>query len=288
MRLVSIYEKASYFLWALRYIKTKDFVCPSCGNANTTVIRRKALVTSLRECSACGLRFRVPKGNPEAAIRFYQTRYKQDFTTTCPSAKELEKLLETHFHGSPKDYSNYIQVLEAVGLRPGDTILDFGCSWGYGSWQLQKIGFQVYSYEVSKPRATYAATRLGCNMVDDTSQLPTVKCFFSAHVIEHLPNPNIMWTVANQVLNPGGITVCFTPNGEPHLEHDAARQYHQLWGNVHPLLLTSRALQEMSHRYGFVPYVFSSPYSVEKLGLLEQEKTLNGSELLLVALRNNI
>lgn len=281
-------EKVRYFLWALLHMAGRDLSCPSCGSTHTRLIRRKALITSLWECNTCGLRFRVPKESTETAIRFYQTRYRQGFTTDCPSSdEELERLLTTRFRGSPKDYTPYIEVLRAVGLRPGDFVLDFGCSWGYGSWQLREAGFEVYSSEVSRPRAEYATTKLQCQVVGNLSEIPErVKCFFSAHVIEHLPNPNIMWKAVNQVIDPKGIVVCFTPNGEPCLERIyGSRRYHQLWGKVHPLLLTRQALKEMAKRYGFVPHVFSSPYSVEKVSLLQEEDDLDGAELALIALR---
>ena len=280
-------EKIRYLLWALVHIVDRDFSCPACGNIQTHLIRRKALVTSLRECDACGLRFRAPKDSPEASIRFYQTRYRQGFTTDCPSDEALEHLLTTHFRGSPKDCSSYIEALRAVGLRPGDPVLDFGCSWGYGSWQLREAGFRVYSYEVSRPRAKYAALKLHCQLVDNFNEIPErVKCFFSAHVIEHLPNPDIMWKAIDQVLSKDGIVVCFAPNGEPSLERVyGPKRYHRLWGRVHPLLLTSQALKEMARRYGFVPYIFSSPYSSDQIRLLQDENNPRGEELLLVAQR---
>jgi SAM-dependent methyltransferase len=252
-------------------------------------VARKALVTSLRECDNCGLRFRVPKDSSEAALRFYQAEYQQGFTTDCPSDEELQRLVSTGFRGNPNDYSFYIEVLHALGLRPGNRVLDFGCSWGYGSWQLRRAGFQVYSYEVSKPRAEYAAAKLGCHIISSLREIPEpVDCFFSAHVIEHLPNPNIMWEAIGQVLAERGVVVCFTPNGESHLEQIyGTKQYHRLWGKVHPLLLTRKAFEEMAARHGFVPDVFSARHSYRELAPLEKENRLDGSELLLVASRSS-
>jgi 2-polyprenyl-3-methyl-5-hydroxy-6-metoxy-1,4-benzoquinol methylase len=280
-------EKARYFLGALLNITNKDSACPFCSNPKTHMIRRKALVTSLWECDRCGLRFRMPKGNPQDSFAFYQKRYKQGFTTDCPSEQELKFLLDTNFSSIPKHYDQYIEVLKAAGLNEGDSLLDFGCSWGYGSWQMEKAGFRVYSYDVSQPRTIYAKTKLNCRIVEHLSDLPEkVKCFFSAHVIEHLDDPNIIWQAAVQVLDPQGIMVCFCPNGEPIREKiSGSKKYHQNWSQKHPLLITRKALVEMSKHYGFSPYVFSSPFSWEEIRSRREPDRLTGDELLLIAVR---
>src|SRR5205807_2594130 len=131
------------------------------------------------------------------------------------------------FAGTEKDYSTYIAVLRAVPLGPGSVIFDFGCSWGYGSWQLRHAGFKVYSSEVSRPRARYAVEQLQCELYDPQQLREKVDCFFAAHVIEHLPNPRDLWEIARGVLKPSGKVVLFLPNGEPSRERHH-KSYHQL------------------------------------------------------------
>lgn len=282
----ALFRKLNYWLWALLKSVDQDRSCPFCGSLECRFIHRKALVTSLHECNRCGLRFRLPKSLPDEAARFYQSRYRSGFTTDCPSSEALGDLLATNFEGSPKDFASRVEFLKAAGLKPGDSILDYGCSWGYGSWQLARAGFDVYSYEVSRPRAEYAREELGCRMVGDLSEIrESIRCLFSAHVIEHLPDPNIMWQFADQALCPDGLVVCFAPNGDPYREE--AVGYHRLWGNVHPLLITKAALKEMAKQYGFRPCVFSSPYSSSKVRNLEEDDVLDGSELALVAWRSS-
>jgi 2-polyprenyl-3-methyl-5-hydroxy-6-metoxy-1,4-benzoquinol methylase len=279
--------KVRYFLRAALDLTHRDFSCPFCQRAQTHLVYRKAVVTSLWECDHCGLRFRVPKERGSTASNFYQMRYKAGFTTDCPSGQALAKLLESRFAGTEKDFGRYIEVLKALGFHAGDALLDFGCSWGYGSWQLSHAGFKVYSYEISQPRAAYAQTKLHCQVVANLEEVPEkVACFFSSHVIEHLADLNSFWQYALRVLAPGGKLVCVCPNGEPFLEQVyGSKTYHQLWGQPHPLLLTRKALQTMSRSYGFIPYVFSSPFSLEQIRDLHEPKQLLGSELLLVALR---
>lgn len=280
-------EKIRYFLWALKNLNNHEFACPFCKRRDTRLIRRKALVTSLRACQGCGLRFRIPKDRAEEAFDYYQTRYQQDLTTDCPSESALAALVKVKFSGSAVDFRTYIEILTALSLKMGDTLLDFGASWGYGSWQFRQAGFEVYSLEISQPRAAYAREKLQCRVIGDLEEIPgRVKGFFSAHVIEHLPDPNLLWQAARRVLDPHGIMVTFCPNGEPLREQICgSKMYHQLWSKKHPLLLNGRCLREMAKSYGFVPYIFSTPYCIEDIRSLKEPVELGGDELLLVAHR---
>ncbi len=275
--------RLKYFSWAAVRFPFANTSCPACESANTVRLKRKALVTQLCECLSCHLRFRIPKDTASETEAFYQDDYEQGVTTECPSPSELKRLLETRFAGSEKDFRSYLEVLRSLGLRKDHVVLDFGSSWGYGSWQLKQEGCVVYSFEISAPRARYAGQHLDCQMLTSANEVPvSVDFFFSAHVIEHLPNPNIIWETARKVLKSNGTLVLFMPNGDPSREREDDRSYHQLWGKVHPLLVTARALDVMAARHGFSGQAYSSPYDLAAIesGALGN---LNGEELLYVA-----
>jgi SAM-dependent methyltransferase len=230
--------------------------------------------------------FRVPKSNSARDAAFYGRQYQEGFTTDCPSDRQLTTLKQTAFRKSEKDYGAYIEVLKAAGLRPGNTLFDFGCSWGYGSWQFRQAGFRVYSYEVSRSRARYAAEKLNCDLLPTPMAIEErVDCFFSAHVIEHLSNPGYLWEIAKATLKPDGVVIIFMPNGEHQLEERYGRaRYHKLWGQVHPLLLSAEALVHMSQEFSFAGCAYSSPYDLTKIAAGVPD-TLHGDELLFVARR---
>jgi 2-polyprenyl-3-methyl-5-hydroxy-6-metoxy-1,4-benzoquinol methylase len=158
--------------------------------------------------------------------------------------------------------------MREAGVGRSSSVLDFGCSWGYGAWQLAaRAGYDVYAYEVSKPRAEYAAQQLECRMLSDPGEV-TVACLFSAHVIEHLPNPSSLWRLASKIVSPRGKVVLFTPDGD---DTDNPN-YHQLWGLVHPCLLTTRWMDWSAHKFGFRGSRYPSSkgelaYVAEKLSL---------------------
>ena len=273
-----------YFLWAARESKYRNHSCPGCESSSTHQVRRKMLVTALWECRTCRLRFRVPKESPDSAAEFYQREYEAGFGTDLPSDRALEALLDRGFKGGEKDYQPYIDVLGAVGLRPGQSILDFGCSWGYGSWQFRQAGFRVQSYEVSRIRSDFARRKLGCTIVEDVLKSGPADCLFSAHVLEHLPDPNALFRIAETVLAPKGVVVCFLPNGEPTLERIyGSKRYHQLWGKVHPLLIGIDAALILARRHHYVASVYTSPYDLRAIETNSSSGHTSGGELLLIA-----
>jgi cyclopropane fatty-acyl-phospholipid synthase-like methyltransferase len=121
----------------------------------------------------------MPKDCAADGEEFYQHAYSEGFTTDCPSDEALPAVMEGKFAASAEHYQRYMSVLKAAGLGGGDLLLDFGASWGYGSWQLRQAGFRVYSYEISRQRADYARNRLSCEVIDRIESLPSrVRCFF--------------------------------------------------------------------------------------------------------------
>jgi 2-polyprenyl-3-methyl-5-hydroxy-6-metoxy-1,4-benzoquinol methylase len=196
-------------------------------------------VTSLRRCDECCLLFRAPTTTVEENATFYQSEYRQGFTTDLPDEHSLRHLLETNFVGSEKDYSVYINVLKALGCHPGDRILDFGCSWGYGSWQLRHSGFEVISYEISRPRCEFARAMLDVASYDSLEELgqKDFDVFFSAHVIEHVPSVSDVLAYAKKMLRKGGLFVAFTPNGSDDFRKAAPTAWNRLWNMVHPNFL---------------------------------------------------
>jgi 2-polyprenyl-3-methyl-5-hydroxy-6-metoxy-1,4-benzoquinol methylase len=238
--------------------------------------------------------FRRPVDSVEVNRDFYVNKlYHQSFTTELPDAATLERLKATNFRGSPKDYTVYISVLDALELRPGDSLFDFGCSWGYGSYQLKTHGFRVTAHEISAARMAYAADRLGIDLFDSLDLLESghplfesFDCFFSAHVLEHVTRPRQVVEWADRLLRPGGIFVSFTPNGsEAH--RCSNPRWNKLWGEVHPNLIDDRFLRRT---FADWPHLLTSvPYFCEAMERPSSGETLlgrlDGGELMFAAVK---
>ncbi len=243
------------------------------------------LVTALVRCPDCRLLYRVPTDPPEFGGSFYQDDYEQGFTTDCPSDEDLRKLLKTKFAASPKDFSERIAILCALGINQGAQLLDYGASWGYASWQFQQAGYNVKGYELSQQRARYAREKLGQNVVWQLDEIDgQYDVFFSCHVLEHVPSPLETIALAKRLLRPGGLFVAITPNGSADSRQRNAARYHRAWGMAHPQYLDDAFYS--SAFAGHPLLLASSPYDLDKIRNWDRagQLTLNldGDELLCV------
>lgn len=283
-------QKLKYLKFCLqKQIDRCAFNCPSCGCSKSTLISRKYIVTQLRRCESCMLLFRTPTTTAQENKSFYQEEYRQGFTTDCPSDEVLSHLIKTAFRNSDKDYSSRIELLEvATGGNQG-RLFDFGCSWGYGSWQLKRHGFDVEAFEISSPRANYAREKLGVLVHSSLTDIPpnSFDICFSSHVLEHVPSVKETIDFGLSILRPGGLFIAFTPNGAASYRAKNRYSWEKSWSMVHPNLLDDEYYQ--FHFGSDKILLLSDPYAfsaVEKWhnGITEHQP-LTGKELLFL-LRN--
>ena len=225
---------------------------------------RKYLLTSLRRCTQCKLLFRTPTTTEAENAMFYQDAYEEGITTDLPTDVELDRLKAENFASLSTSYCGYIEVMRALGVLPGARVLDFGCSWGYGSHQLRRSGYAPEGYEISQPRAAYARAKLGVRTLE-LSEIETGRydAFLSAHVVEHVPSVEHMTALAERSLRPGGLFLVFTPNGSMSYRRVNPKGWHRSWGGVHPQLLDEVFLSQMSQQRPSL--VATYPYPLEAL-----------------------
>ena len=272
----------SYLLISLwKRILGRGRNCPSCGALNAGVpIDRKWIVTSVERCCKCHLLYRVPTTTELENERIYQAEYTEGFTTDLPGLATLEKLKSTNFKNSEKDYSGYVDVLRSLNIEIGAALYDFGCSWGYGSYQLAATGFNVHGYEISRPRARFASENLGVKLRNPWEiSSNSMDVFFSAHVIEHVPSVQAMLELADRILRPGGWFVAFTPNGCLERRRVDPAGWHHNWGFVHPQLLDQKWIAHARPKASRV-VVDTTPYDLDAIRNGKMVSNWEGSELL--------
>jgi SAM-dependent methyltransferase len=230
------------------------FVCPNCAEAQNAVVSRKFIITSLRRCAKCRLQFRAPTDDPSFNLEFYEHEYSSGFTTDVPSDDTLASLIKNDFAGE-KSWTYYNDILKRLGLRSGSRIFDFGCSWGYGSYQMNRAGYSVIAFEIAPTRRKFAEQKLFVSTVADMDAatidpelVETFDCFFSSHVLEHVPSPSKVFSFADALLRSGGLFVSFTPNGSEAAKL-AHPQWDKLWGEVHPNFIDDCFLDQTFHKW---------------------------------------
>ena len=284
-------QKITYLSSSLsKLFRGKWYICPSCGSSNSEIVDRKYVVTTLRRCEGCSLLYRAPTTTMAEFDKFYQQEYSEGFTTALPLDEELAQLKSNNFYNSGKDYSLYVEILNSLGCNSGDAVLDYGCSWGYGSWQFANAGFDVAGFEVSRERCNFAREKLGVDAHSDATafnKYPKFKVVFSSHVLEHIPDISSAIQTARSLIAPGGYLLAFTPNGSEAYRAIAGAQWSGIWGFVHPLFVDSEFYKSEFDQDEYL--IDSSSYELDRIKAWASDSSISrevvktcGPELMVV------
>jgi len=287
---VSFYTRLGFFCrMLLQRARNQARTCPYCSSRNLYLIGRKKVVMDVLQCAECHLIFRYPLDDIRASWRYYQKSYKSGFVTGIPEAV-LDSYLEKNFAGSPLDVSSKINVLRAV--CPQGRVIDYGCSWGYTVWQLQKAGYEAVGFEISKPRAEFGRRRLGVPILDDFRALRSPELrgafdvIFTNHVVEHLTDIRNTFDLFAELLRPGGCVFHILPNFEGRTARTGAF-WHWI-GRDHPIAPTAEFFRRALPRHGMGKIVVGSGPFDEQLAFLVGNSMWDrlpqdGDELLVIA-----
>ncbi|MEM7395910.1 MAG: class I SAM-dependent methyltransferase [Verrucomicrobiota bacterium] len=234
-------------------------------------------------------RRRWPKQTDRFNKLFYQRNYIKlgSDNVILPPDEELKVLLENNFEGHHRKLG---QRLEAVQTRnEGGRLVVFGANWGYEVFQFRKAGYEAMGFEVSQPRADYARDRLECPVFHEREKVLGEKpfdIFYSSHTFEHLPDPSIGFSFAEEALAPGGWAVILVPN----CGGKDAREQGLGWGpfssSFHPMSYTADFFKAALPRHGFENIlIYTRPYDIEQINRREPNGNEDGEELLVFAQR---
>jgi SAM-dependent methyltransferase len=198
--------------------------------AQTTVVwgdHEGPLVSKLKmheviACRICGFRHVVPLPDPSELESAYREKYYTD-----------EKPTFLAHAGEDADWGEIASRdrLEAFErLLPGDRrhLLDIGCGPGFFLKTAQERGWRVLGIEPSRQAAAHART-LGVQVIEgffNAESAGGLGRFDVAHlnnVLEHVPNPVEVVSLARDLLTPGGLLCLNVPNDFSSFQN-AARQ----------------------------------------------------------------
>ncbi|HXH06601.1 MAG TPA: class I SAM-dependent methyltransferase [Vicinamibacterales bacterium] len=277
---------------ALAQRLTKARMCPYCREPTPlTSLGRKRLIIEVLRCERCLLVFRYPPDDPRLSVRYYDSAYEAAAVTCVPEQVELAHWCNASFRGTPVDLTSKIDVLKAI--RPLGKVLDYGCSWGYGVFQLAVRGYDAVGFEISKRRAELGRNKLKVTIIDNLVELKAIgrgafDVVFGNHVIEHLPDLAESLDTFAHVLKDDGLIFQVLPNFTGRTARGGA--FWNWIGRDHPIAPTAAFLGRNLHRHGFRDVAIASGPFDE--GLVEAARSgawagcdTEGDELLVIAWR---
>lgn len=265
----------------VKYATLQSTGCPYCNCRRTSILQWKNRIWQLRQCDECSLNFRYPKDGPRENLGFYQKDYQQENVTDLPREEDMPFHISDHFKSVGRDLTTHLKTIREI--VPNGPILDYGCSWGYGVYQLSQAGYQATGFEISRPRVEYGRRALKVNLTSDLATLPGkgFNAIYSAHVLEHIPDPKSSLVAFQRLLKPGGKLFLYVPN----CSGDNAKRLGVKWGQMinekHVLALTAEFFHRNLPKHGFSTEFSSSPYQ-EPPRPLEKDWDPSGEELLVV------
>jgi 2-polyprenyl-3-methyl-5-hydroxy-6-metoxy-1,4-benzoquinol methylase len=277
--------KLAFALNLVRKHATKqDCACPYCGNEQTIILQHKRMIMQLRRCEQCLLMFRYPKDDQNENKSFYQRKYQQSTVTELPQKEEIPHHVATRFVEVGRDLTEHLETIRAIA--PHGRLLDYGCSWGYCVYQFREVGYEASGFEISQPRVEYGSSALGVELTSDIEQLPdsSFDIIYSAHVLEHIPDPAISFRQFQRLLKPGGMLFVYVPNCGGEAAHRLGIHWGPMINEKHVLALAADFFQQSLPSYGFSLQFSSSPYN-ESPRKYEDHPPLSGEELLVIGQR---
>jgi hypothetical protein len=273
-----------HVLWSMLTFQSKH--CPYCQSRATRRIGSNAYLFHVRECADCHLMYRWPKQTDKFNKVFYQLNYIRLASENMhlPTLAEAGDLVKQDFKGHATALGIKRDLVQE--LKPSGRLCVYGANWGYEVAQLARIGFDAIGYEVSLPRAEFAA-RLGVSVLTELDAIRAKAPFdivYCSHTLEHLPTPDNVFKLFADLCAPTGCLVIFVPN----CGGDNARKHGLRWGpfssSLHPLSYRADFFKHALPKYGFRSVSsFSDPYDLARIHNLNSQDNLPGDELLIVA-----
>jgi SAM-dependent methyltransferase len=221
-------------------------------------------------CAACGAVYKKPSPAARPLWDYYRDARYRDlhyWSFEEPALRALRGIRD--------------EVVAVVGASPGRSLLEVGCGTGHFLQLAKERGFDVAGVELNEGLATQARERTGgsrivCGdfMVEDFGRRFDVVAMID--LIEHMPDPLAALRRANELLEPGGHLVVYTPNHNGITTRAADLAYrvsggsfagpvNEIFDCLHVVFFDVRSLGAALERSGFeVAKLRLSPYDPER------------------------
>ena len=239
--------------------------CPLCGSDKMEVVRQPAYPASvtlddlnqvysassshlLRDqvvrCPSCRLVYVNPRPAAELTIGCYSDAVDPTFVAQNDSRIAAFR----------KSLGN---VLRRLGQRDGGgrRVLDIGCAGGAFPVAARELGFDPVGVEPSRWMADFARRTYGLDVRDGIlhpGMFPSGSFDMVTlwDVIEHVPQPHHLLTIAFDLLKPGGLLLVNYPGVDTIAARVLGKRW-PFWLSVHLLYYTRQTMARQLSRAGF-------------------------------------
>lgn len=251
--------------------------CPLCESSNHKLLfyahdvqfSKTMMKFPLVRCQNCKLIYLKERPSQECISAFYPKdmypTYKKIITISDSNSvqNKLKKAVKERLKERKSRRVDYWILRHAPPhwqvaslFPPKSRILDIGCGAGWKLDLFKEFGWETYGFDISA-EATEIARKKGHNV--QTGQFEDINYpdnFFTAvqisHVIEHLPDPKIVFERVYNLLMNDGILLVETPNISGIIAKVFRADYWQVDSPRHFQLFTKKTISSLINMAGFM------------------------------------
>ncbi|MBO7194026.1 MAG: class I SAM-dependent methyltransferase [Bacteroidaceae bacterium] len=203
------------------------------------------------ECDNCGLAFTQNIPDEKEIGRYYESpSYISHSNTNKGFVNTVYHLVRMIM------LRNKARLVERLTILKNGNILDYGAGTGYFARTMTAKGWNVIAIEKSEKARELALKEFGFKM-QDTDTLADIKdkeldVVTMWHVMEHIQDPDKMWSELHRILDDTGIAIVAVPNS---ISYDAQR-YKEHWAAYdvprHLWHFTPSSIMRWGEKHGFL------------------------------------
>lgn len=238
---------------------------------------------TIYECNICGSSFIDPK---KVDSSLYDIIYGDNGDGGYN--RYYDYALKIKAQSNPLEYlakmeTTYLPVFDYLKKNIGKKlkILEVGCGYGYTTYAIKQMGFDVLGIDISKNAISFARKQFGDNFkaIDIDSVKESFDFILATEVIEHVSNPQVFLSQLKKRLKREGTILITTPNKDYALQvkSDAIWDtilppHHMLWATSNGIAMLA---QQCNMTYTFYNFGHSYGNKENRLNELRRLKNTN-------------
>lgn len=226
--------------------------CLICHTPNVRLLfqlERFGKTFSIFYCKDCRFGFQNPIPSANEIAEYYEKNY---YGGTASSSYHYVNELATHKSRIPH-YEGILQSVKRFSEK--GNLLDIGCAFGLFVYVAQKRGWKAEGWDVSRYAVETGRKVLGVSLrVESMDRIHDVPGLYDvvnmSELLEHLPDPQIAFSVAHALLKKGGLLRVQTSNIASLYAKWKGKNWIYLLP-VHVCYFSPLAIRKLADKFGF-------------------------------------